>query len=178
MIGDRETDAQLAANLGCKSLILGRDGMTWSKIAEILFAGERTASIERITKETSIRVEMNIDGHGRCNINTGLGFFDHMLEQIAKHGQVDLDIECKGDLNVDEHHTIEDTAIVLGQCIEKCLDPNEALSVMVSVCLWTIVLARRHSTLAVVHGSIECRIQARAHRRDANRDVPFTFSRV
>lgn len=127
VIGDRETDAQLAANLGCKSLILGRDGMTWSKIAEILFAGERTASIERITKETSIRVEMNIDGHGRCNINTGLGFFDHMLEQIAKHGQVDLDIECKGDLNVDEHHTIEDTAIVLGQCIEKCLGSKRGI---------------------------------------------------
>ena len=70
---------------------------------------------------------MNIDGHGRCNINTGLGFFDHMLEQIAKHGQVDLDIVCKGDLNVDEHHTIEDTAIVLGQCIEKCLGSKRGI---------------------------------------------------
>lgn len=127
VIGDRESDARLAENLGCKSLVLGRDGMTWPKIAEILFAGERTASVERSTKETSIRIAMNIDGHGRCNINTGLGFFDHMLEQIARHGHVDLDIVCKGDLNVDEHHTIEDTAIVLGQCIEKCLGSKRGI---------------------------------------------------
>lgn len=127
VIGDRETDAQLAENLGCKALILGRDGMTWEKITEILFAGERKAQVRRTTKETDIDIRLNIDGTGKCDISTGLGFFDHMLEQIAKHGQVDLDIVCKGDLNVDEHHTIEDTAIVLGQCIEKCLGSKRGI---------------------------------------------------
>ena len=127
VIGDRETDAQLAENIGCKALILGRDGMTWEKITEILFAGERKAQVRRTTKETDIDIRLNIDGTGKCDISTGLGFFDHMLEQIAKHGQVDLDIVCKGDLNVDEHHTIEDTAIVLGQCIEKCLGSKRGI---------------------------------------------------
>lgn len=127
VIGDRETDAQLATNLGCKALILGRDGLTWDKIAELLFAGERTIEMRRTTKETDVFVKLNLDGTGKCDISTGLGFFDHMLEQIAKHGQVDLDIVCKGDLNVDEHHTIEDTAIVLGQCIEKCLGSKRGI---------------------------------------------------
>ena len=127
VIGDRESDAQLAENLGCKSLILGKDGMDWDKIAEILFAGDRIAEVKRTTKETDIYIRVNLDGSGKCDISTGLGFFDHMLEQIAKHGQVDLDIVCKGDLNVDEHHTIEDTAIVLGQCIEKCLGSKRGI---------------------------------------------------
>lgn len=121
VIGDRETDAQLAVNLGCKSLILGRDGMDWQKIAEILFAGERIAEVARKTKETDIKVKINLDGNGNCEINTGMGFFDHMLEQIAKHGSIDLYINCDGDLHVDEHHTIEDTAIALGECILQAL---------------------------------------------------------
>lgn len=121
VIGDRETDAELAKNLGCKALILGRDGMTWDKIAEILFAGERTANVKRTTKETDIEIRLNIDGSGHCDINTGLGFFDHMLEQIGKHGMMDLHIHTKGDLNVDEHHTIEDTALALGECLLKAL---------------------------------------------------------
>lgn len=121
VIGDRETDAQFARNIGCQSLILGRDDMTWAKIAEIVFAGERTAHVQRTTKETDINVSLSLDGAGRCNINTGLGFFDHMLEQIGKHGGIDLDIAVKGDLNVDEHHTIEDTALALGECLLSAL---------------------------------------------------------
>ncbi len=121
VIGDRDTDAQLANNLGCKALIIGKDGMNWQKIAEILFAGERTAEVIRTTKETDISVKVNLDGNGRCDIRTGLGFFDHMLEQIGKHGMIDLYVRCNGDLQVDEHHTIEDTALALGECILKAL---------------------------------------------------------
>lgn len=120
VIGDRESDAQLATNLGCKSLVLGPD-MDWQKITELVFAGERTAEVRRTTKETDIEVRVNVDGNGKCDIHTGLGFFDHMLEQIAKHGMMDLYIRCKGDLHVDEHHTIEDTALALGECLLKAL---------------------------------------------------------
>ena len=116
VIGDRATDAQLAENLGCRSLILS-ESMNWDKISEILMAGERTAEVTRKTKETDISVKMNLDGKGNALISTGLGFFDHMLEQIAKHGNIDLDISVKGDLYVDEHHTIEDTGIALGECL-------------------------------------------------------------
>ena len=121
VIGDRDTDAQLAQNLGCKALILGQNGVTWDKIAELLFAGERTAEVYRKTKETDIHVRLNIDGNGQSDIATGLGFFDHMLEQIARHGMMDLTIKTIGDLHVDEHHTIEDTALALGECILKAL---------------------------------------------------------
>lgn len=127
VIGDRETDAQLAENLGCKSLILGKDGMNWEKIAEQLFAGERIAEITRTTKETDITVRINLDGTGKCDIQTGLGFFDHMLEQIGKHGMTDLYVRCNGDLHVDEHHTIEDTGIVLGECILKALGDKRGI---------------------------------------------------
>ena len=127
VIGDRETDRQLAKNLGCKALILGENGMTWDKIAEILFAGERVAEVRRTTKETDIYVRIDLDGSGKCDISTGLGFFDHMLEQIGKHGMVDLTIHTKGDLFVDEHHTIEDTAIALGECIWKALGDKRGI---------------------------------------------------
>lgn len=127
VIGDRETDRQLAENLGCKALILGDKGMTWDKIAEILFAGERVAEVRRTTKETDIYVRIDLDGSGKCDISTGLGFFDHMLEQIGKHGMMDLTIRTKGDLFVDEHHTIEDTAIALGECILKALGDKRGI---------------------------------------------------
>ncbi len=127
VIGDRETDAQLAQNLGCKALIIGRDGMTWAKIAELLFAGERTAEVVRKTHETDITVRVNLDSNGKCDIQTGLGFFDHMLEQIGKHGMMDLYIRCKGDLCVDEHHTIEDTALALGECLLKALGSKRGI---------------------------------------------------
>ena len=127
VIGDRETDTKLAENIGCKALILGQDGITWDKIAEILFAGERIAESRRTTKETDIYVKINLDGTGKCDISTGLGFFDHMLEQIGKHGMMDLTIHTKGDLNVDEHHTIEDTAITLGECILRALGDKRGI---------------------------------------------------
>lgn len=126
VIGDRATDAQLADNLGCKSLILG-ESMDWEKITELLFAGERTATVKRTTKETDIEVHINLDGNGKSDIRTGLGFFDHMLEQIAKHGMTDLYIRCKGDLHVDEHHTIEDVALALGECIRKALGDKRGI---------------------------------------------------
>ena len=127
VIGDRETDAQLAENLGCKALILGKDNITWEKIAEILFAGERTAEITRTTHETDITVRINLDGTGKCDIQTGLGFFDHMLEQIGRHGMMDLYVRCNGDLHVDEHHSIEDTGIVLGECLLKVLGDKRGI---------------------------------------------------
>ena len=127
VIGDRENDRQLATNLGCRSLILSDPGVTWDSIAETLFAGERRASVRRTTHETDIAIDLLIDGNGHCDIHTGLGFFDHMLEQIGKHGMMDLKIEVKGDLHVDEHHTIEDTAIALGECIRRALGDKRGI---------------------------------------------------
>jgi len=127
VIGDRATDEKFAENIGCKALILGKDGMTWDKIAELLFSGERIAEVKRTTKETDIYVRINLDGTGKTNVSSGLGFFDHMLEQIGKHGMMDLDIKVNGDLNVDEHHTIEDTALALGECISKALGSKRGI---------------------------------------------------
>ena len=136
VIGDRPTDMQMAQNLGCKGLYLGNEELTqpncrrcanWDEVCEILFAGERVATVQRTTKETDIYVRINLDGTGKCNISTGLGFFDHMLEQIGKHSGSDLDIRVKGDLNVDEHHTIEDTAIALGEAILKALGDKRGI---------------------------------------------------
>ena len=127
VIGDRETDRTFARNIGCKSLILSDEGISWNKIAELLFAGERIAEVKRTTKETDIHIKVNLDGTGKCDISTGLGFFDHMLEQIGKHGMMDLMIHTKGDLEVDEHHTIEDTAIALGECILTALGDKRGI---------------------------------------------------
>ena len=137
VIGDRITDVELAKNLGCKAILISDDTeilkeknlaefcvlqtTDWNKITEFLFAGERTASIKRTTKETDILIDLNLDGSGKCSIDTGLKFFDHMLEQIGKHSGSDLTIQVKGDLEVDEHHTIEDTAIALGEAFGKAL---------------------------------------------------------
>ncbi|MBQ2402473.1 MAG: bifunctional histidinol-phosphatase/imidazoleglycerol-phosphate dehydratase HisB, partial [Prevotella sp.] len=148
VIGDRETDRMLADNLGCKALIVGdeKDGkLSWKKISEILFAGERIAEVKRKTKETDIHIRMNLDGKGVCDISTGLGFFDHMLEQIGKHGMIDLYIRTAGDLNVDEHHTIEDTAIALGECIFNALGNKRGIerygySLPMDDCLCSVAL--------------------------------------
>lgn len=123
VIGDRDTDRQFAENIGCKFLQIG----SWDKVAETLFAGERYAEVRRTTKETDIDIMVCLDGTGKCDISTGLGFFDHMLEQIGKHGMMDLTIHTKGDLEVDEHHTIEDTAIALGECILKALGDKRGI---------------------------------------------------
>lgn len=138
VIGDRLTDMQLAQNLGCKGIRIGsaddapaidncRTVADWDAVAQIVFAGERTATVQRTTKETDIFVSIDLDGTGRCDIGTGLGFFDHMLEQIGKHSGSDLTIRVKGDLNVDEHHTIEDTAIALGEAILKALGDKRGI---------------------------------------------------
>jgi len=142
VIGDRATDVELARNLGCRAILLqdSADSLPadlkstcafasrdWWKVAEFVFAGERRASAHRATKETDILVELNVDGSGKCDISTGLGFFDHMLEQIGRHGGMDLTIKVKGDLYVDEHHTIEDTGIVLGECIRKALGDKRGI---------------------------------------------------
>ena len=126
VIGDRETDRQLAHNLGTKALILSEQ-TDWAKIEQIVIGGLRTADIRRKTKETEINIKINLDGSGEAEINTGIGFFDHMLEQIARHGMIDLMINVSGDLNVDEHHTIEDTAIVLGQCLNKAFGDKRGI---------------------------------------------------
>ena len=145
VIGDRETDAQLARNIGCKCLILGRDGMTWEKIAQLLFAGERIAETRRTTKETDIYIKVNLDGTGQCDIQTGLGFFDHMLEQIGRHGMMDLTVHTQGDLHVDEHHTIEDTALALGDCLLRALGDKRGIerygySLPMDDCLCSVAL--------------------------------------
>ena len=122
VIGDRETDVQLAQNLGCRALKLDEtNGMTWQRIAEIVVAGERTAEVHRVTRETDVFVSLLLDGKASCDVSTGLGFFDHMLSQIAHHGGISLTIKVKGDLYVDEHHTIEDTALALGEALRKAL---------------------------------------------------------
>ena len=126
VIGDRQTDAMLAENLGCGSLILGAE-MTWERVCELAFAGVRKAEVRRTTSETDICVRLNLDGDGIADIQTGLGFFDHMLEQIARHGMVDLYIRCRGDLHVDEHHTIEDVALALGQCLAEALGDKRGI---------------------------------------------------
>ncbi|CAL2082511.1 Histidine biosynthesis bifunctional protein HisB [Tenacibaculum dicentrarchi] len=143
VIGDRLTDVELAKNLGAKGIyindetFLGTDEITvkrselddfialessdWNAIYEFLKLEERTAEIVRNTNETKIDIKLNLDGTGKSNISTGIDFFDHMLDQIARHGQMDLDIQVKGDLEVDEHHTIEDTAIALGEVFNTAL---------------------------------------------------------
>ena len=126
VIGDRETDAQLARNLGCRSLILS-DTLTWDKVTEVVFAGPRTADIHRTTAETDIHVSLNLDGTGQMDIHTGLGFFDHMLAQIARHGSFDLTVQARGDLYVDEHHTVEDTAIVLGEALAQAIGDKRGI---------------------------------------------------
>ena len=126
VIGDRPTDRQLAENLGCQSILLS-DTTDWQRICEVVFAGERTADVTRTTSETDISVRLNLDGDGKADIQTGLGFFDHMLEQIARHGMIDLYVRCRGDLHVDEHHTIEDTALTLGECLLKALGDKRGI---------------------------------------------------
>jgi imidazoleglycerol-phosphate dehydratase/histidinol-phosphatase len=159
VIGDRLTDVELAENLGCKAIYM-QDGVVlpdelkgvgvlqttdWDVVSEFLFAGERKAEVKRTTKETDIYIVLNLDGKGVCDVSTGLGFFDHMLEQIGKHSGMDLTIMVRGDLNVDEHHTIEDTAIALGEAVYKALGNKRGIerygySLPMDDCLCSVVL--------------------------------------
>jgi imidazoleglycerol-phosphate dehydratase/histidinol-phosphatase len=140
VIGDRLTDVKLAKNLGSKSIFIKNYDKetgfeneidkiveTWEEIYNYLKLPERKITHTRTTKETDITVEINLDGSGKADIKTGLAFFDHMLEQIAKHGNIDLSINAKGDLHIDEHHTIEDTAITLGEAFAKALGDKRGI---------------------------------------------------
>lgn len=135
VIGDRLTDVQLAKNMGCKSIYLSKDKcddaalstLNWTDIYQLLKSEPRRSKVQRVTSETNIEVEINLDGSGKSTILTGLGFFDHMLEQIAKHGNMDLFVKVNGDLHIDEHHTIEDVAISLGEAFLKALGSKKGI---------------------------------------------------
>ncbi len=135
VIGDRSTDVQLAHNLGAKSILLSETKNTvsvltttdWDEIYKELRAANRTTIVERKTKETEIEIKLNLDGKGIHNISTGLNFFDHMLAQLSQHSLCDLSIDVKGDLEVDEHHTIEDTAIALGEAFLQALGDKKQI---------------------------------------------------
>ena len=150
VIGDRITDMQLAKNLGCKGFWLINDASlgakeikdnigelrketvvlespNWKNIYEYLKLPQRTVKHTRNTNETKIDIELNLDGTGKADIKTGLAFFDHMLDQLARHGNLDLTIQCKGDLHIDEHHTIEDTGIALGEAFLKALGNKKGI---------------------------------------------------
>ena len=117
VIGDRKTDLELAANLGVRGIRMG----TWSRIAADLLGARRSARSQRTTKETSIAVAVDLDAGGESKIGTGIGFFDHMLEQLAKHGGFGLRLSVKGDLHIDEHHTVEDVGLAMGAALRKAL---------------------------------------------------------
>ena len=134
VIGDRTTDIELATNLKSNSIFIGDNNdvatlssTNWNEIYQYLKAEPRKVQITRKTKETNINIELNLDGSGKGFFNTGLGFFDHMLEQISKHGNIDLKVEVKGDLEIDEHHTIEDVALTLGEAVAKALGSKKAI---------------------------------------------------
>ena len=145
VIGDRLTDVQLAVNLGAKAIFIAsepvKEGISdqmnstisyisndWDAIYEHLKLPSRTASVTRNTKETQIKIDLNLDGSGRSEIHTGLGFFDHMLDQLARHSGADLKIHVDGDLHIDEHHTIEDTALALGEAYRQALGDKRGIS--------------------------------------------------
>jgi len=124
VIGDRQTDMDLAGRIGVDGILVNTDdgdALTWPQIVERLCYSDRKASTERNTNETRIRATVNLDTSGDTAVQTGIGFFDHMLEQVAKHGGFSLQLECAGDLEVDEHHTVEDTAICLGTVLREAL---------------------------------------------------------
>ncbi|MBK9932999.1 MAG: bifunctional histidinol-phosphatase/imidazoleglycerol-phosphate dehydratase HisB [Cytophagaceae bacterium] len=144
VIGDRLTDIQLAVNLGAKAIFIAENfpentseelknatalvTKNWDEIYEFLKLPARTAEVQRTTKETDIYINLNLDGKGKGNIETGLGFFDHMLDQLAKHSGADLTVKVNGDLQIDEHHTIEDTALALGEAYLKALGDKKGIS--------------------------------------------------
>jgi imidazoleglycerol-phosphate dehydratase/histidinol-phosphatase len=135
VIGDRLTDVELAKNLGCKAIFINEKDCPdadlttsdWNLVYSFLKKRPRVASVERNTSETKISVNLNLDGSGKFSGETGIGFFDHMLEQISRHGNIDLKIIVKGDLHIDEHHTIEDVAITLGDAFLKALGGKKGI---------------------------------------------------
>jgi imidazoleglycerol-phosphate dehydratase / histidinol-phosphatase len=145
VIGDRLTDIQLAKNLGCRGILINTGslidkvkeenleaycaliGRSWEDIYKLLTTSNRIGNVRRTTKETDISVMVDLNGAGKSTISTGLGFFDHMLDQLARHGNLDLTISVKGDLHIDEHHTIEDTALALGEALLQALGDKRGI---------------------------------------------------
>lgn len=136
VIGDRKTDIELAKNVGCKSIFVNSSKnknasistANWDEIYKHLRLPDRTGRVSRKTNETDIQIELNLDGSGKTEIETGLGFFDHMLDQIGKHAGIDMMIKVSGDLHVDEHHTVEDTAIALGEAFRQALGDKKGIT--------------------------------------------------
>jgi imidazoleglycerol-phosphate dehydratase/histidinol-phosphatase len=134
VIGDRATDIELAENLNCGGIYIGENNkeavlntLSWTEIYQFLKAKPRQANVVRKTNETNIDITVNLDGAGKSTIETGIGFFDHMLEQISRHANLDLSIKVSGDLEIDEHHTIEDVAITLGEAFLEALGSKKAI---------------------------------------------------
>ena len=136
VLGDRKTDIELAKNLGAQAIFISNEAdsnaalstMNWDDIFSFLQMPDRTAEIHRVTKETDILIQLNLDGSGQCSNDTGLGFFDHMLDQLGKHSGADLTIKVKGDLHIDEHHTIEDTALALGEAYLEAIGDKKGIN--------------------------------------------------
>jgi imidazoleglycerol-phosphate dehydratase/histidinol-phosphatase len=126
VIGDRETDLEFARNLGVRGIRIGAD-LDWAAIAHTLLDAPRRARIERITRETRIEVEVDLDSTARPTIATGIGFLDHMIEQLGVHGGFALQLRCAGDLHIDEHHTVEDSALALGQALREALGDRRGI---------------------------------------------------
>ncbi|TBR39104.1 MULTISPECIES: bifunctional histidinol-phosphatase/imidazoleglycerol-phosphate dehydratase HisB [Dyella] len=127
MVGDRETDLLFAANMGVRGFRVGPQGIAWDELAHQLLDAPRTASVLRQTKETRIAVTVDLDRVAEPKVSTGLGFFDHMIEQIGKHGGFALNLRCDGDTHIDEHHTIEDCALALGQALREALGDKRGI---------------------------------------------------
>ena len=134
VIGDRDSDMQLAQNLGAKGIFIGNANdraelvtTSWNAVYQYLKGKPRKALVKRVTRETDISVEVNLDGSGKSAVDTGVGFFDHMLEQVSRHGQIDLFITAKGDLEIDEHHTVEDVALTLGAAFKQALGSKKGI---------------------------------------------------
>jgi imidazoleglycerol-phosphate dehydratase/histidinol-phosphatase len=128
MVGDRDTDMIFAQNLGVRGFRLGPKDYSWPGIAHTLVDAPRTAQVERATKETRIKVSLDLDRIADPVAKTGLGFFDHMLEQLGKHGGISLEVTCEGDLHIDEHHTVEDTALALGAALKQALGDKRGIA--------------------------------------------------
>lgn len=128
VIGDRETDLQFAANLGVAGIRFGAQGQSWPEIAQRLLDAPRQAAVERNTRETRIRAVVDLDCERAAQVKTGLGFFDHMLEQLGKHAGFALELSCTGDLHIDEHHTVEDSGLALGQALRQALGDKRGIA--------------------------------------------------
>jgi len=135
VIGDRLSDIELAENMGCQSILLKEnegsnathETRSWATIYDVLSANQRIGTVHRKTNETDIFIEVNLDGSGKSELSTGIGFFDHMLEQISKHGLIDLTVKVEGDLHIDEHHTIEDVGLALGEAFLNALGSKKGI---------------------------------------------------